>query len=575
MSALTQQADGTVVVESPRYRLEVAATGLRATLTSPDGEQWLIMRPLAALDRTDGLDETLAVSAPRVVEGRIEVERRSTLWERAVTTFVCSEEAVELRTHVTGRGALTDVLLLAGRSLLPQRPHGLMASGSSFRTLFATNPADEHAVRAAAEPAVIGVVGDGEPGRSHWFFTPAPLYLAFTVAEVDAPEEASEWLDLGLAAPVEELRFTQLVYEPRHGGLHLRLEYEGHTQVDGEFEAPVLVLTPGVSDPYEGLRRHREDLAARGAAPPVRERSAAAWWAQPIFCGWGAQCHLASKSGGPAPAQATQANYDAFLDELERRGVAPGTVVLDDKWQATYGTNEPDASKWPDLKGWIADRHARGQRVLLWWKAWDPEGLDPELCIRNPDGKPLGVDPTNPATQEALRRSLEDMLAPDGLDADGLKIDFTARTPSGRAVAAHGRAWGISLLYELLRIVYEAAKAAKPDALVMTHTPHPAFVDVTDMIRLNDMIGGVQSVVAQMRHRARVAIAACPELLVDTDDWCVPSREAWREYLRVKPELGVPSLYYVSHLDTTGEPLEPEDYEAIAAAWRRWETLKS
>jgi hypothetical protein len=110
---------------------------------------------------------------------------------------------------------------------------------------------------------------------------------------------------------------------------------------------------------------------------------------------------------------------------------------------------------------------------------------------------------------------------------------------------------------------------------VMTHTPHPAFVEVTDMIRLNDMIAGVQSVVPQMRHRAYVALAACPELLVDTDDWCVPSLDAWREYLRVKPELGIPSLYYVSHLDSTGERLEPDDYEAIAVAWRRWEALRS
>ena len=56
--------------------------------------------------------------------------------------------------------------------------------------------------------------------------------------------------------------------------------------------------------------------------------------------------------------------------------MCPGTVVIDDKWQSAYGTNEPDTGKWPDLKAWIAGRHARGQRVLLWWKAWDPEGLD-------------------------------------------------------------------------------------------------------------------------------------------------------------------------------------------------------
>ena len=108
----------------------------------------------------------------------------------------------------------------------------------------------------------------------------------------------------------------------------------------------------------------------------------------------------------------------------------PGTVVLDDKWQATYGRNEPDAEKWPDLQGWIAARHAEGRKVLLWWKAWDPEGLPPGLCVRNADGAPVALDPNNPELRAELRRAVRTMLV--DLDADGFKVDFTARTPSGR-----------------------------------------------------------------------------------------------------------------------------------------------
>ena len=105
--------------------------------------------------------------------------------------------------------------------------------------------------------------------------------------------------------------------------------------------------------------------------------------------------------------------------------------------------------------------------------------------------------------------------------------------------------------------MYAAAKRAKPDALVITQTPHPAFVDVTDMIRLNDMLrlddpGGFPPVVPQMQYRAEVVRAACPELLVDTDDWCVPDLATWREYLEKRLDLGVPSLYYATHLDLTG-----------------------
>jgi hypothetical protein len=200
--------------------------------------------------------------------------------------------------------------------------------------------------------------------------------------------------------------------------------------------------------------------------------------------------------------------------------------------------------------------------------------LPAELCIRNPDGVSIALDPTNPETRTTVRESVRRLLAPDGIDADGLKVDFTARTPTGRSLSVHGKVWGIALLHELLAIVYEAAKDAKPDALVITHTPHPSFVDVADMLRLNDMLrlddpDPLAPIVPQMRYRADVVRATCPELLVDTDDWCVPDRASWREYLEVKPEVGVPSLYYATHVDLTGEALEPDDYAAIRRAWGR------
>jgi hypothetical protein len=558
-------------VEKPGYALEVSADGLRVTIGARDGAPWLTLRPHAAFDTVDAWDETLEVSPPRVDGDRIEFTRRSTLWERAVVTVECTDEQVELRASVTGRGRLGDVKLLALRSLLPDRPAGLLPSGyavGEVTKLYCANPAHPTGVRPVHEPAVIGVTGDGEPGRHHWFFTPAPLYLAW------ARDDESEWLDLGVVAPVQELTFVELGYVPRDGGFHLQLEYEGHTAVDGGFAAPALVFTPGVPDPATGLRRHRDDLVARDAAPPVAEREQPAWWTEPIFCGWGAQFHLHETAGGTAMDHATQANYDGFLAALAGEGLRPGTVVLDDKWQTAYGTNEPDRAKWPDLRGWIAARHAEGRHVLLWWKAWDPEGLPPELCIRNPDGAPIAVDPTNPATREELARQLTALLGRDGLDADGLKVDFTARTPSGRGLSAYGDGWGIALLYELLDVVHRAAKAAKPDALIITQAPHPGFADVADMIRLNDMIGGQPSVVPQMTFRAELVRAAVPELLIDTDDWRIPSLAAWREYLEIKPELGVPSLYYATHIDQTGEELGQEDYQLLRSVWDRWQAMR-
>lgn len=92
------------------------------------------------------------------------------------------------------------------------------------------------------------------------------------------------------------------------------------------------------------------------------------------------------------------------------------------------------------------------------------------------------------------------------------------------------------------------------------------------MIRLNDMLriddgAPFPPIVPQMRYRAEVVRAACSDLLIDTDDWCVPSLAEWREYLAVKGSLGVQSLYYSDALDLTGEAFEPEDYEALRTVW--------
>ena len=164
------------------------------------------------------------------------------------------------------------------------------------------------------------------------------------------------------------------------------------------------------------------------------------------------------------------------------------------------------------------------------------------------------------------------MLGPDELDADGLKIDFTARTPGGVATRSEGSSWGVALLHELLAIVAEEARRLKPGALLVGHTPNPLFGDVVDMIRLNDSLRLDDpeprvDVLPQMRFRAAVARAALPGHLVDTDDWCAPDLATWRRFLAIKPELGVPALYYATGLDLSGEDFGPDDYERIRRTW--------
>jgi hypothetical protein len=485
--------------------------------------------------------------------------------------FDCFDQWFQVHVEVEGGGEITDCSLLGSEYTGDvRRGIGFYRSGARFRSIFNPEPSClERRCTAADVTGSIDVVGSDVPGMQDWFFTPPPF--CFGASPGSAPADSSAvsdgpWMMMGLSVEDGEHHFTRFAYDAVEDGFCLKLAYEGHRRVQGIWRSPAVLFLFDAEDPYEGIRRYVDVLEMMGQVPPSVQRIRPRWWARPLFCGWGAQSHLARQAVQPAEDFATEGDYDAFLSHLEARGLKPGTIVIDDKWQAAYGTGEVDPAKWPDLQGWIQRRHDAGQHVLLWWKAWDAEGIDDELCVRDALGRPVAVDPSNPRYEAMLRETIGRLIAENGINADGFKIDFTARTPTGPSLRRHGQAWGTQLLYRLLEIIYTEAKSIKPDALIISHTPNPYFRTVTDMIRLND-VNTTHAVLPQMMHRAKIARAACPDLLIDPDNWQMPDRASWRSYLAVQSQIGVPSLYYASHVDLTSESFEEGDYAAIAEAW--------
>ena len=568
------------------YRLELERSAPLGHLDAPGAAHPMRLMLLSSIDADGGLDGTLAVGEPDIAATGgapvITVHAESTVWDAKVLRLVCRADEVELVTEVRGTARIGDVRLLGGRySGDPRWGGGAFHSSWPARTVFDPSPDDPRRVLApATEGATIGVVGSSQPGRGHWFFTPAPFVFAGTDASVTDPDDeaARPWTVIELRAPIDEATFTEWRYEPFLGGFSLVLSYDAQTVADGTWRTPPLVIRPGAANPYAAVEEHAARMRAQGRAPDIH-REAPSWWTRPIFCGWGEQNVEARRDGRHPTSVSRRDRYDAWLAHLAARGIRPGTITIDDKWQRSYGRNEADAERWPDLRGWIADRHADDQRVLLWFKAWDPEGLPADACVTDRLNHRVAADPEAPAYHAILRASLHRILAPDGLDADGLKVDFTAQTPSGPALQHAGSAWGAALLHRLLTLVYRFAKEAKPDALVVTHTPSPLFADVADMVRLNDLLrlddpDPFAEAVPQMRHRARVVMAVDPSWPIDTDDWCMPSLAEWRAYLAAKPELGVPALYYATGIDHSGETFRDEDYAAIREAWARWEARR-
>ncbi|MGE5138000.1 MAG: hypothetical protein ACM3JD_00950 [Rudaea sp.] len=558
--------DGVIVITAATYNLTLPVDRPFVYVSDASGFRLLELFVLSSVHPLHGRDDTTAIGKWQVRESDQEIclslEAESSVWPHKIFRFRCTPRRFTYEIEVQGRGALAEANYFGGYYSGELRwGSGFFWSGQNFRQGFNPEPNTEEINHFLPESETsIDLTGVPLPGRGGWFFTPPPFSFAF--------HARNEWLGLGVQAPQGEKRFTEFSYHGRRGGFYLSLSYEGHTVVDNSFQLPAIGFDFG-TDELDVLSAHVRSLAEIDYLPHRNGHVRPEWWRQPIFCGWGEQANLAARENGKVPAFSTQKNYEGFLETLERNGVKPGTVTIDDKWQSTYGRNEVDTYKWPDLPGFVARQHGAGRKLLLWFKAWDCEGIPSDECITNARGLPLAVDPSNPAYEKRLRGSVRRMLSADGYDADGLKIDFSARIPSGPGICTSGDLWGLELMKRLLSIIYDESKKTKPDALIITHTAHPYLSDVVDMIRLNDTNTG-KNTIGAMTHRARVAQIACPDALIDTDNWPITDKATWREYTRLQPRFGVPSLYFASGIDSTLESFNGDDYRLIRETWARY-----
>ncbi|HEX6293469.1 MAG TPA: hypothetical protein VFZ66_30085 [Herpetosiphonaceae bacterium] len=564
-------ASGIVSISAATYSLTFPPDRPFVYVHDAQGRRLAELFVLSSVHPLHDRDDTVAIGAWEIEAtpgGAIcTLRAQSSVWREKIYRLRCETQRFSYDIEIAGSARLAEVCYFGGYSSGQQRwGSGFFSSGQHFRQGFNPEPnTEERSYFATNGGSRIDLTGVPLPGKGDWFFTPPPFCFAF--------QGPDQWLALGVEAQPGMHQFTEYWY---HGstGFHLSLAYEGHTTVDGAYRLPAIGFDVG-ADEFQALAAHVRAARQTLGTPTVAARDQPAWWYEPIFCGWGSQCAAAATERGHAPEYARQPLYESFLSTLAAQDIDPGIVVIDDKWQASYGENQVDARKWPDLRGFIDGQHALGRKVLLWLKAWDAEGVPPAECITNAAGVPLAVDPSHPAYEQRLRESVRRMLAADGYDADGFKIDFTARIPSGPGMRSYGGLWGLELLKRYLTIIYRAAKAVKPNALIMTHTPHPYLADALDMIRLNDAFDlnrldeGIvgRDLGKTMALRARVAALACPDAIIDTDNWPVRDLATWREYLDVQPELGVPSLYFASHIDLTQELLEAADYQQIRETW--------
>ena len=360
-------------------------------------------------------------------------------------------------------------------------------------------------------------------------------------------------------------------------------ELGGH---DSESSPPI---PHSVADPERGRRAFRN--------PHFED-----WWTSPIYTTWGDQVYAKHIAQGNFPSEAGADKYltadlvNRALARLKEKGIAPGTIVLDEGWSRCLGDWTPDDSRFGgSLAGFIGGLHARGYRVVLHFNPFLVKtdaaiaAERPDFLVKAADGKPRTVarsgadyhlfDWTNAALRERLGKAIAFMVATDGLNADGVKVSgtkFLAEATDQFADPKYGR--GERYLSALLGDLRAFAQEAKPNAPIFLACLNPLFARYFDIVRL----GNTSEVNHELYvHRARTASRLLPDKLIDTDDWA-SFMKVIGPATAMKAVCGVPNIFsafyrgdgrYRVQGAAGGAPMAIPDevYNVISSVWKVYE----
>jgi hypothetical protein len=314
---------------------------------------------------------------------------------------------------------------------------------------------------------------------------------------------------------------------------------------DGMVRFPDFLVT-FAADPQAGLRAYHDALVALHAftvASPPGSRPA--WWSEPIVDTWGEQMALKAHRGSPL---FTTDWVRAFVTDWRARyHVDHFTLIIDSRWQERIGDAMPDPVRFGGVAGLrtlVDDLHKQGVHVVLWWPMWahrvEVIPLNARLA-RRPAADRL-IDPTLPSFGTEMASTVTQLMGngPDGLGADGLKLDWQYNIPD--TLSDPSRGWGALALYRYMEAIHTNAHSIRPDAMIDASSAAPQFAAVADVLRLYDAWSA-----AEWDRRAAVAVAVNPDVLIDGDGWqtdnasIVPHTVASTVY-------GTPAMYFARTL---------------------------
>ncbi|HUY97632.1 MAG TPA: hypothetical protein VMW47_08460 [Verrucomicrobiae bacterium] len=299
---------------------------------------------------------------------------------------------------------------------------------------------------------------------------------------------------------------------------------------------PAFVVTTATGA-LAGLAAYHSALVRLGAAPvaaPPGTRPR--WWTWPIADTWGQQRATGAAWGSPS---FTAAWVRSFVASWRRQvGIRHFTVVIDSRWQAAFDSPVP-SRRFGGVAGMrrlIAQLHAEGVRVLLWWPLWARGQGSTRPRLR--------VDPTSLGFPTAISRAMRVLVGtgPRSLGADGIKLDWgyhVPQQPVGR-FARPRLGVGAAALLRYMTQLSQSVWRADPHALVDASAVAPQFGGTEDAIRLYDA-GSNQT----WNQRALIVSQVDPSILIDGDGWRLPPSQAVVHVVS-SSVYGIPTLYFAT-----------------------------
>lgn len=344
----------------------------------------------------------------------------------------------------------------------------------------------------------------------------------------------------------------------------------------GEFyKMPRMLITFPDND-WDCIPLFRQKLIQYGQYQPAKKplSQLPAWWKDPLVCTYGDELSTLLLPDARMNDPGFNADWVRMLVETAEKkwGIKHMNLVLDAFWQLHFALDpQVDKSRFGNMRDFVDEMHARGHHVIAWCTpifdnvqngfTTRSQKLD---VLSNNYMEPLGIpgsysiDMTSDNIQEYYEQVCQVFFG-DGegeYNLDGVKMDYIGlfRDPAKTGPYRNPeRGLGIREIKIFYETFYNAAKKAKPDALINCSVTDPRFEGYIDQNRMHDTHAGN----IEKEYRARLATLACPDLLIDSDGALMLTDWAKQHYI-CAAIYSIPSNYYT--LTYHDRPLDDRDY---------------